>query len=935
MASSFEYILSLNDQVSAKLHKIGVSSAAGAEKLNVLRDKTKSLQKATKDFGGSISTLRSKIDLLQAERDLINPKNLNDIRKYNTQIKRLNKEITKLETINGSKFKRALKDGFSQLPSFLTNPVELVTTVVTSSTKMAMGWEQGMAKINATAHLPQAELDKLSDSIMKVGADVGVNLDSVPDAYNKIILRTGDVALSTDILDSALRGSKASFSDVDTVAAALTQTMLAVGKENTNAQEVMDTLFAAKRVGAGEFKDFAQYVPSLVASAGAVGVAWQDTAGIFAYMIGKGEEASSATELMQSAFTALGNADIQKGLAGQGINIFNEDGSTKAMDTIMEQMSSKMLSLTDEEKSNFLESVGLRDAQAKQAFMVLASDVDKLKSSLDAVRTPAGELNKALENSETFTSKLMRLLSKLQPIAIQLGGAFTKVLSPALDIAMPLVDGLSIVVGATADALAWMFGLLNDGNPIMWAATSAITAYAVYVNAATIATKAKWVWDKIALASTKAWAGAQWLLNVALTANPIGLIIAGIAALVAAIVIVATKTQGWGAQWQVFTNYMKLGWEAFVLSIKYQWEAFSSGFIIGINKIQEGWYKFKNSLGMGDKDENNSEIERIQKDTEERKQALKDAALELAENAKKTKEAMKWELSWKKQEETNGTKDKVDSATGGASPLKEIPASNTDTEKPILPVPIVPASTPATPGQSKVIDLNNIKATASYSAITAKIGGAKFDGLQKTTNREVIEKTQSTASEKINKSEHIEKTIESKEKEFQIQPEKTDYMKLISAHVAKISHQLYKLNSLQQASNSEAIEKAQNTASEKVNNSERVEKVFESKEKAFRFQPEKTDYMRLISDNVAQIAASLLIAGSLTHNVRAAEDSTIAKVDYVQTEATNQVSYGGNTINLEKFCEQIVIHVPEGSDKDEVVRLVSDEVINRIKEELS
>lgn len=32
MVSSFEYILSLNDKVSAKLHKIGVSSETGAEK---------------------------------------------------------------------------------------------------------------------------------------------------------------------------------------------------------------------------------------------------------------------------------------------------------------------------------------------------------------------------------------------------------------------------------------------------------------------------------------------------------------------------------------------------------------------------------------------------------------------------------------------------------------------------------------------------------------------------------------------------------------------------------------------------------------------------------------------------------------------------------------------------------------------------------------
>ncbi len=868
MASSFEYILSLNDQVSAKLHKIGVSSAAGAEKLNALRDKTKSLQEATKDFGGSISTLRSKIDLLQAERDLINPKNLNDIRKYNTQIKRLNKEITKLETINGSKFKRALKDGFNQLPPFLTNPAVMVGAAVAGSTKMAMGWEQGMAKINATAQLPQAELDKLSAKIMKAGTDVGVSLEKVPDAYEKIISQTGDVALSSDILESALKGSKAGFTDVDTVAGALAQTLSAVGKENTNAQEVIDTLFAAKRVGAGEFKDFAQYVPSLVASAESVGMAWQDTAGIFAYMTGKGQEASSAAMLIQNAFTALGKSDIQKGLAGQGISIFNEDGSIKAMDAIMEQMSSKMLSLTDEGKSNFLESVGLRDAQAKQAFMVLASDVDKLKSSLDAVRTPAGELDDALNNSGNTLNEIAKLWSKLQAIAIKLGGAFTKVLSPALDIAMPLIDGLSFVVGGLVDSLAWMFGLLSDGNLIMWGAISAITAYAVYVNAATIATKAKWVWDEIALASTKAWTGAQWLLNVALTANPIVLIIAGIAALVAAIVIVVTKTQGWGAQWQVVTNYMKLGWEAFVLSIKYQWEAFSNGFIIGINSIQEGWYKFKNSLGLGDELENNSALERIQKDTELRKKAIHDASEAMEAKRTEQKESWSWEVNWKKQKETNGAKDKVDSATGGASPLKEILANNTDTNKFIIPVAVVPDSTPATSTADKVIDLNNVKATASYSAIARKIGEVKFNGLQGSSSREAIEKTQ-------------------------------------------------------------------NTASEKVNNSERVEKVFESKEKVFQLQPEKIDYMKLISDNVAQIAASLLIAGSLAGNIRTVEDSSIARVDYVQPETTKELSYGGKTINIEKFCEQIVVHVPEGSDKDEVVRLVSDEVINRIKEELS
>jgi hypothetical protein len=43
--------------------------------------------------------------------------------------------------------------------------------------------------------------------------------------------------------------------------------------------------------------------------------------------------------------------------------------------------------------------------------------------------------------------------------------------------------------------------------------------------------------------ATKVWTAFQWLLNIALNANPIGLIVIGIAALVAVIVLVATKTK--------------------------------------------------------------------------------------------------------------------------------------------------------------------------------------------------------------------------------------------------------------------------------------------------------------------------------------------------------------------------------------------------------
>ena len=55
--------------------------------------------------------------------------------------------------------------------------------------------------------------------------------------------------------------------------------------------------------------------------------------------------------------------------------------------------------------------------------------------------------------------------------------------------------------------------------------------------------------------ATKAWAGAQWLLNVAMSANPLAKVILGISALVAGIVWAWNKFEG-------FRNVIFKGWEA-------------------------------------------------------------------------------------------------------------------------------------------------------------------------------------------------------------------------------------------------------------------------------------------------------------------------------------------------------------------------------------
>ncbi|GLI00304.1 hypothetical protein [Phytohabitans aurantiacus] len=67
---------------------------------------------------------------------------------------------------------------------------------------------------------------------------------------------------------------------------------------------------------------------------------------------------------------------------------------------------------------------------------------------------------------------------------------------------------------------------------------------------ATLATAAA---QKVAALGSKVWAGAQWLLNLAMSANPIILIILAVIALIAIIVLIATKTTWFQTIWKGMT----------------------------------------------------------------------------------------------------------------------------------------------------------------------------------------------------------------------------------------------------------------------------------------------------------------------------------------------------------------------------------------------
>lgn len=72
-----------------------------------------------------------------------------------------------------------------------------------------------------------------------------------------------------------------------------------------------------------------------------------------------------------------------------------------------------------------------------------------------------------------------------------------------------------------------------------------------------VATLAQAAASKVAAAGSRVWAGAQWLMNTALLASPITWIVLGIVALIAVIVLIATKTDWFSKAWRASWSWIK------------------------------------------------------------------------------------------------------------------------------------------------------------------------------------------------------------------------------------------------------------------------------------------------------------------------------------------------------------------------------------------
>lgn len=170
----------------------------------------------------------------------------------------------------------------------------------------------------------------------------------------------------------------------------------------------------------------------------------------------------------------------------------------------------------------------------RQAFIRATSEGGKFYDMTNRIaKTPFGAFQQMLGG---FTQKLLELYAVIEPLLI-----------PTFDLlsqSMRLLDPIIALLGGTISFLTknsnWLLAVLG---PL----AAAIAAYNGYMFVTQTLLKGWTIAQYAQITAMMIAEKVQWLLNAAMTANPIGLVVAGIAALTAGVILCWNKFAGFRA----------------------------------------------------------------------------------------------------------------------------------------------------------------------------------------------------------------------------------------------------------------------------------------------------------------------------------------------------------------------------------------------------
>lgn len=528
--------------------------------------------------------------------------------------------------------------------------------------KTAASYEQAMAKVKAVSGATAEEMGRLSEQARALGRDTQFSaseaasaqellaragfktneiLSAMPGLLNMAAAEGLDLATATDIAASTLRGFNLGADQTSRVSDVLAK---ASASTNTSIVTLGESMKYVAPVAAG------------------LNIPLEETAAIIGVMGDAGIKGSQAGTALRAALLRLSREPrmAAEALKSLGVEARDMEGNMRTIPDLMTELSSKMKEMGSAERMEHLSKIfGAEAASGMLAVMeaVNTGKLEEVTQKLNESSGAAAEMARVM--NDTAQGAMKRLASATESLMIDIGNVLLPAFSSGVEllaqftgavsalaqefpmVTKVLVGGIAALgaykVGVTGLRIAWTAmklpfqharvlidavrasTLMNSNVSVAAAAKTKLLAVATSAQAGAqkalnlVMSAGRGLMDAGRLALyhgkqiliagvTKAWTAAQWLLNAALNANPIGLIIAAVAALAAGVYALWKNWDevcaGMVAAWEWLSNTLSAGWEW--LKSLFVWEGagdlwgwLSGSFGTVTGTISAGWEGLK------------------------------------------------------------------------------------------------------------------------------------------------------------------------------------------------------------------------------------------------------------------------------------------------------------------------------------------------------
>ena len=461
----------------------------------------------------------------------------------------LNEHSLQLKNMNRSwkETMGAMGDWFNRFQAVGVAAIATIVGIVMAfrkTTEASMLMEERLDNLSALTGLTGRSLQWLgqkakdsSVSITETGVRIKQSATDIVDAYTKIGSQRPELLKNKEALakvtEAAIVLSEAAKSKLEPATLALTTTMNQFNLGASEVNRIINVLGAGALVGAGEIPYLTEVLEKSGTTANLMGISIEQMTGII-------EGIAPKFQMAEVAGTALDRVFLEMRKRGIGFKegVFDIN---RAIDELSARYKSG---------ESAVKIFGVHQAKMGE---VLVMNRDAINRFTEGVTGTKVAFEQAGKNTDNMAAKLAQAKNKVTLMYIEVGEKLAPAMifsTNALNIflrtmmALPKIisDNRVLIVSLVGAVLAYNGALIAHIAVSAWKRTADLltiksTALQILMTEAQTAQIAKLTIIQKAAVVT------QWLLNAAQAANPVGLVIAGITALIAASMIYARNSK--------------------------------------------------------------------------------------------------------------------------------------------------------------------------------------------------------------------------------------------------------------------------------------------------------------------------------------------------------------------------------------------------------